>query len=45
MRAHLAAGNRAEALRSYESLRSMLADELGVPPEPESESLYQEALP
>jgi DNA-binding SARP family transcriptional activator len=44
MRAHLAAGNRAEALRSYEGLRLMLADELGVPPEPESESLYQEAL-
>jgi DNA-binding SARP family transcriptional activator len=44
MRSHMAAGNRAEALRSYERLRSMLADELGVPPAPESQSLYQDVL-
>jgi DNA-binding SARP family transcriptional activator len=44
MRAHLAAGNRAEALRSYQALRAVLADELGVPPAAETASLYQEAL-
>jgi DNA-binding SARP family transcriptional activator len=40
----MAAGDRAEALRSYERLRSLLAEELGVPPARESECLYEEAL-
>ena len=44
MRAHLAAGDRAEALRSYERLRSLLAEELGVPPARESECIYEQAL-
>ena len=44
MRAHVAAGNPAEALLVYERLRSLLADELGVDPSPESERLHLEVL-
>ena len=40
IRGHDAAGNRAEALRSYERCRQMLAEELGVSPAPETEALY-----
>jgi DNA-binding SARP family transcriptional activator len=40
MRAHAAAGNRAEALRVYARCRALLADELGVPPSPETEAVY-----
>jgi DNA-binding SARP family transcriptional activator len=40
MRAHATAGNRAEALRTYESCRMLLADELGVSPSPETEAIY-----
>jgi DNA-binding SARP family transcriptional activator len=32
VRVHLAEGNAAEALRAFEQFRSLLADELGVPP-------------
>jgi DNA-binding SARP family transcriptional activator len=32
VRAHLAEGNRAEAIREYERFCTMLADELGVQP-------------
>ena len=44
MRAHVAAGNPAEALLVYEQLRSHLADELGVDPSPETERLHLEVL-
>jgi DNA-binding SARP family transcriptional activator len=44
MRAHAAAGNRAEALRAYERCRDLLTGELGVDPSPETEAIYLEIL-
>ena len=44
MQAHAAAGNPAEALRVYERCRRLLADELGIYPSPETESIYRELL-
>lgn len=44
IRAHVAAGNRAEAVAAYVRCRAMLADELGVDPSPQTESCYLEAL-
>lgn len=44
MSAHVAAGNRAEALRVYERCRRLLAAELGAYPSPETESIYRELL-
>ena len=44
MHAHAAAGNSAEALRTYERCRRLLADELGAYPSPETESIYRELL-
>jgi DNA-binding SARP family transcriptional activator/streptogramin lyase len=44
MMAHIAAGNRAEALRVYERCRQFLADELGAYPSPETEAIYRELL-
>ncbi len=44
MEAHAAAGNRAEALRSYERCRDLLSTELGADPSPETEALYLEIL-
>jgi SARP family transcriptional regulator, regulator of embCAB operon len=44
MRAHAAAGNRAEALRAYERCRCLLSDELGVSPSPQTEAVYMEIL-
>jgi DNA-binding SARP family transcriptional activator/streptogramin lyase len=44
MEAHVASGNRAEALRVYERCRRLLADELGTYPSPETESLYRGLL-
>jgi hypothetical protein len=41
---HLAAGNRAEALRTYERVRALLAEELGVNPSGDLEVAYQRAL-
>jgi DNA-binding SARP family transcriptional activator len=40
MRAHAAAGNRAEALRAYQRCRDLLAEELGVGPSQETVALY-----
>lgn len=40
MTAHRLAGNRAEALRIYQKLRTVLAEELGIDPSPESEAAY-----
>ena len=44
MQAHAAAGNRAEALRVYERCRTLLAEELGAYPSPETELFYRELL-
>lgn len=44
MEAHLAAGNRAEAVRVYLALRDRLRDALGVSPSPRLEQLYRTAL-
>jgi predicted ATPase/DNA-binding SARP family transcriptional activator len=44
MRAHVANGNRAEALRAYSRCRQQLIDELGVGPAPETEHDYLELL-
>jgi DNA-binding SARP family transcriptional activator len=44
MRAHADAGNRAEALRTYQQLRHRLAEEMGVDPTPETEADYVEVL-
>ncbi|ONI70823.1 hypothetical protein ALI144C_50435 [Actinosynnema sp. ALI-1.44] len=44
MTAHVAAGNRAEALRCYHELRRMLAEELGIDPAPETQAAYAELL-
>jgi YVTN family beta-propeller protein len=44
MEANAAAGNRAEALRVYERCRTLLAEELGAYPSPETESIYRELL-
>jgi basic membrane lipoprotein Med (substrate-binding protein (PBP1-ABC) superfamily)/DNA-binding SARP family transcriptional activator len=44
MSAHIASGDRAEALRVYESCRALLAEELGAYPSPETESLYRGLL-
>jgi pentatricopeptide repeat protein len=44
MRAHAAAGNRAEALRVYQRCGDLLAEELGVCPSQETETLYLKLL-
>jgi DNA-binding SARP family transcriptional activator len=44
LRAHSAAGDRGEALRSYDRYRRVLAEELGVGPSPELEAAYLELL-
>jgi DNA-binding SARP family transcriptional activator len=44
MLAHLAEGNRAEALRVYEKCRLRLVDELGTTPSPDIESLHLDVL-
>lgn len=44
MRAHAATGNGAEALRVYDRCRRRIAEELGVPPSPETRALHAEML-
>jgi DNA-binding SARP family transcriptional activator len=41
---HRALGDRAEALRVYESCRALLASELGVDPSPETQAIYLDLL-
>lgn len=44
MRAHAEAGNSAEALRVYERCRSLIVEELGVGPSPETRELHDRLL-
>lgn len=44
MRLHLAAGNRAEALRVYHACAALLRRELGVDPSPETQALHLQVL-
>ncbi len=44
IRAHILTGNRAEALRTFEGLRRLLADELGIDPSPQIATAHLEAL-
>ena len=44
MRAHAAAGSRAQALVTYERLRTLMADQFGSGPSPISEAAYLEIL-
>jgi tetratricopeptide (TPR) repeat protein len=44
MRAHMAAGDRAEALRAYNRCRRLLAEELGVDPSSELRAAYLDLL-
>jgi DNA-binding SARP family transcriptional activator len=44
MSAHASAGNRAAALRVYDRLRTLLRDELGTSPSPQTEAKYLQIL-
>lgn len=44
MEAHIATGNRAEALRVYERCRHLLAEELGTYPSPETDAIFRDLL-
>jgi SARP family transcriptional regulator, regulator of embCAB operon len=44
MRAHAAAGNTAEALLAYDRCRKLIAEELGVPPSPQTQAVHAELL-
>jgi peptide/nickel transport system substrate-binding protein len=44
MEAHVASGNRAEALRVYERCRRLLAEDIGTYPSPETEAIYRGLL-
>ena len=44
MQAHVKMGNTAEALRTYEQCRRLIADELGVDPSPETKALHEDVL-
>lgn len=44
MEAHLAAGNRAEAVRTYEEVRMLLRETMGIDPTPAVQALYERAI-
>ncbi len=44
MEAHLAAGNRAEAIRCYEEVRALLGETMGIEPTERVQELYERAL-
>lgn len=44
MRAYAAAGNRADALWTYEKCRKLISEELGADPAPETQSIYRRVL-
>jgi DNA-binding SARP family transcriptional activator len=44
MQVHAAMGNRADALRTYQRCRTLLAEELGVDPSPQTEAVYLQIL-
>jgi DNA-binding SARP family transcriptional activator len=44
MRAHAAAGDRAEALRVFEECRVLLRNELGVNPSAQTQAIHRELL-
>ncbi len=44
MRMHVAAGDRAEALRVFARCRELLRDELGISPSPQTEAVYLDIL-
>ena len=44
MRAHAAAGNRADALLAYENCRRLISEQLGVAPSAETQAVYLEVL-
>lgn len=44
MKAYAAGGNSAEALQAYERCRKLIAEELGVPPSPETKNVYSEII-
>lgn len=44
MQAHALAGNRAAALQAFEQCRTLLVDELGVDPDPQTEAVYLDIL-
>ena len=44
IRAHVACGNKADAIRAFHRLRQLLADELGTDPSAETEALFLELL-
>ncbi|MGH2604090.1 MAG: AfsR/SARP family transcriptional regulator, partial [Dehalococcoidia bacterium] len=44
MAAHASAGNRAEALHTYQRLRRLLAEEMGVDPDEQTEAAYLQLL-
>ncbi len=44
MEAHLAAGNRAEAIRCYEEVRALLGETMGIEPTERVQELYEQAL-
>jgi DNA-binding SARP family transcriptional activator len=44
MRLHMSVGNRADALRTYERCREVLARDVGVAPSPQTEAVHSEIL-
>lgn len=44
MRLHATSGDRASALKQYDACRALLDDELGVEPDDETQTLYQQIL-